>query len=135
MWIKITKGLRIEFSEMLVLIEGCCCRSCCWERRYGLQAGFLHNPGEATSLGSGRCHQTTSLGRSCPGRPSRPDKVVPLWQAAPQGTHSDLRLKTETVCQELTSETPHLEGKDVKQEVGILSLQQMVLMCYVILRL
>lgn len=94
-----------------------CCQQCCWVWWCELQAGSRHSLGEAMSQGSGRCRQTASQGRSCPGQLSRPGRAAPQWPAAPQGTHSDLRLKTATACQGQTSETPHLEEGDMRQEL------------------
>lgn len=91
-----------------------CCQWCCSVGRCGLLTGSLHSPGEARSPGSGHCRQTTSPGRSCPGRTSRPDKAAPLWPAGPRGTRSGLRLTTETACLGPRSETLHLEDGDMR---------------------
>lgn len=108
--------------EQLLLVIDYLCSSrrrteplCCHWLRLALQcgrrAGFLRSQGEATSPGNGRCRQPANPEHNCPGQPSTPGTAAPLWPAAPQGTRSGLRLRTETVCQELRSETPHLQTR------------------------
>lgn len=85
------------------------CHGCCLASQRGHRASSLHSQGEAKSPGSGRCRRTATPERNCPGQPSMPDTAAPLWPTAPRGTHSGLRLRTETICLEPRNEIPHLQ--------------------------
>lgn len=110
-----------RLEEFLLVVDYLCSSRrrteplCChWLRlasQCGRRDGSLRSQGEAKSLGNGRCRQPASPEHSCPGQPSTPGTAAPLWPAAPRGTRNGLRLRTETVCQELRSETPHLQNR------------------------
>lgn len=110
-----------RFEQLPVVLDYLCssrhhteplnCRGCCLASQRGRRASSLHSRGEAKSPGSGRCRRTATPERNCPGQPSTPDTAAPLWPAAPQGTRSGLRLRTETICLELRNERPHLQNR------------------------
>lgn len=86
-----------------------CCQWCHWTGRCGLPAASPHTRAAAASPGSGRCHQTTIPGRSCPSRPARPGRAAPPWPAAPPRTHSGPKQRTKTGGRGRRSETPLLK--------------------------
>lgn len=120
--VAIATTLFFDRLEQFLLVIDYLCSSrrrtqplCCHRLRLALQcerrAGSLRSQGEAKSSGNGRCRQPASPEHNCPDRPSTPGTAAPLWPAAPRGTRSGLRLRTETVCLELRSETPHLQNR------------------------
>lgn len=85
-----------------------CCQQCGWMGQCGSPAVSLHTQAAAASQDSGRCHQTTIPGCSCPSRPAKPGRAAPLLPAALPRTHSGPRQRTGTGGQVQKSETPLL---------------------------